>query len=100
MGNFVIDTMDDIGFAEMVNVIMNIATCSVEVITRIIAICVERDSSNNHTDSMPPVLPHKLVKIRGRGFSQFVRFQMDRLLARWTPYKIELIEQNFQCKAD
>ena len=96
MGNFVIDTMDDIGFAEMANVIMNIATCSVELIARIAAICVERDSSNNPTDSMPPVLPHQLVKIRGREFSNFVRLQMDRLLARWTPQKIELIEQNFQ----
>jgi hypothetical protein len=40
-----------------------------------------------HTESMPPVLPHQLVKVRGREFAVIILQQKDRLFERWNKAK-------------
>ena len=56
----------------------------------------ERDSRNDAADSMPPVLPHQLVKLRGRELAEIIRKQRDRLAVRWSLQNIERIEQDFE----
>ena len=46
--------------------------------------------------AIPPILPHQLVKLRGREFADIVRLQTERLSSRWSPHEIELIEQECQ----
>jgi hypothetical protein len=96
MGNFVIGAMDQIGTETMAPIIKSVAICSVEMIAKIPSIVAERDSRNDAADVMPPVLPHQLVKIGGRGFADIIRLQTERLSNFWSPQGIELIEQDFQ----
>ena len=96
LGNYVIAAIDEVGLEAMTPIVKNIATCCVELIAKIAAIVCERDSRNDAADFMPPVLPHQLVKLRGREFSNVVRLQFDRLSACWTPQHVELIELDFQ----
>ena len=96
LGNFVINAMDEVGVEVMTPIVKNIAACSVELIAKISSIVCERDSRNDAADFMPPVLPHQLVKLRGREFADVVRLQFDRLSARWSPQHIEIIELDFQ----
>ena len=96
LGNYVINAMDEVGGDAMAPIVKNIAACSVELIARIASIVCERDSRNDAADFMPPVLPHQLVKLRGREFADVVRLQFDRLSARWSPQHIDIIELEFQ----
>ena len=57
---------------------------------------VERDSSNEAAEEIPPVLPHLLVKLRGREFSRVLRIQRNRLLKTWSQVEINDIELEFQ----
>ena len=95
LGNFVITAMEEIGAVEKAAIVRSLATCCVEMISRIATIVAERDSRNDAADFMPPVLPHQLVKLRGREFAAIIRKQTDRLTARWTAQSIEQIEQDF-----
>jgi hypothetical protein len=45
--------------------VKSIATCYVNLIAGLANIVAERDSVNDAAESMPPVLPHQLVKLRG-----------------------------------
>lgn len=42
-----------------------------------------------------PVLPHQLVSLRGREFSNIVKIQVHRLRTKWPSAKIDIIEQEF-----
>jgi hypothetical protein len=88
---FVIGAMDQIETEAMTPIIKNVAICSVEMMAKIANIVAERDSRNDAADFMPPVLPHQLVKIRGRGFADIIRLQTERLSNFWSPQDIELI---------
>lgn len=96
MGSFVIEAMDDIGADEKAVVVKSIATCCVDLLAGLASIAAERDSRNDAADSMPPVLPHQLVKLRGRDFAAIIRSQRDRLSARWGQQSIDIIEQEFE----
>ena len=97
LGHYVITAIDEVGLEAMTPIVKNIAACSVELIAKIAAIVCERDSPRNDaSDFMPPVLPHQLVKVRGRGFANVVRLQFDRLSACWSLQHVELIELDFQ----
>lgn len=96
LGNFVIATIEGINPETMASIVKNIATCCVELIAGIASIVAERDSQNDAADAIPPVLPHQLVKLRGREFADIVRLQTERLSSRCSPHEIELIEQECQ----
>ena len=51
---------------------------------------------NQAANSLPPVLPHILVKLRGREFAVIVIEQKMRLSERWTDVQIDAIELDFQ----
>ena len=96
LGNFVITALDEVGIEAMMPIVKSIAACSVDLIAKIAAIVCERDSRNDAADFMPPVLPHQLVKLRGREFADIVRLQIDRLSSHWSPQHIEHTELDFQ----
>ena len=81
---------------EMAEVIMSIATCSVNLIAGLANIVAERDSRNDAAESMPPVLPHQLVKLRGREFTNIIMQQKDRLNVRWSVNMIDHIKRDFE----
>ena len=96
LGSFVVMTMDEIGVDEKAVVIKSLATCSVKLIAGFARIVAERDSRSDAADAMPPVLPHLLVKLRGREFANVIRRQRCRLSMRWNMHDIERIEQDFE----
>jgi hypothetical protein len=54
------------------------------------------DSLNIASHSLPPVVPHQLVKLRGLEFADVVLKQKDRLSACWSLQKIEQIERDIE----
>ena len=59
---------------------------------------VERDSTNARASvdaNITPVLPHQLVQLRGREFSQIVLKHHEHLREFWTEEDIEQIERDF-----
>src|SRR5438046_9878381 len=59
---------------------------------------VERDSTNARVSAdanIPPVLPHQLVQLCGREFSQIVLKHHEHLREFWTEEDIEQIERDF-----
>jgi 7,8-dihydro-6-hydroxymethylpterin-pyrophosphokinase len=77
----------------MAAVVKSISTCSVNLIAGLANIVAERDSVNDAAKSMPPVLPHELVKLRGREFANIIVQQKDRLSVRCSLQKLEHIER-------
>jgi hypothetical protein len=69
LGSFVITAIGKISVDEMAVVVKSNETCSVNLIAGLTNIVAERDSANHAAESMPPVLPHQLVKLRGREFA-------------------------------
>jgi hypothetical protein len=53
--------------------------CSVNLIASLTNTVAERDSVKYAAESMPPVLLHQLVKLRGREFADIIFQQKDRL---------------------
>jgi hypothetical protein len=56
----------------MAAIVKSIATCSVNLVAGLTNIIAERDSVNDAAESMPPVLPHQLVTLRGREFANII----------------------------
>jgi hypothetical protein len=96
LGTFVIGAMEQIRADEMAEVIKSIATCSVNLIAGLANIVAERDSRNDAAESMPPVLPHQLVKLRGQEFANIIIQQKERLSVRWSAKMIDDIERDFE----
>jgi len=55
-----------------------------------------RGVSNESTDALPSLLPQELVHLEHSLFCTNVREHHERLLARWTATKIDVIEQEHQ----
>jgi hypothetical protein len=96
LGCFVITAIEKISVDEMAAVVKSIATCSVNLIAGLTNIVAERDSVNHAAESMPPVLPHQLVKLRGREFADIILQQKDRLSVVCSLQKMEHIERDFE----
>ena len=79
LDSFVIDAIEEIDNDEMELVVKSIVTCSVELIAGLARIMAERDSRNDVADTMPPVLPRQLLKLRGKEFAGIIWKQKDRL---------------------
>jgi hypothetical protein len=80
----------------MAAIVKSIATCSVNLVAGLTNIIAERDSVNDAAESMPPVLPHQLVTLRGREFANIILQQKDRLSVVCSLQKMEHIERNFE----
>jgi hypothetical protein len=78
LGSFVMGAMEKIDLDEMALVVKSVATCSVNLIAALASIVAERDSLTSR--SLPPVVPHQLVKLRGLEFSDVVLKQKDDCL--------------------
>ncbi|KAE9139534.1 hypothetical protein PF010_g561 [Phytophthora fragariae] len=77
--------------------VSEIATCVVNLVSGLTSITIDIDGVDARSSELPAVLPHELVKLRGRQFTSIVRPQMQRLhLAGWSRQKIDWIEQDFQ----
>ncbi|CAH0488589.1 unnamed protein product [Peronospora farinosa] len=79
----------------MASVVKNIAISCVEMIAGLANILVELDSRNDAPASMPPVLPHQLVRLRGRELTDIIRKQKDHVSSRSPLQNEELIEREF-----
>lgn len=66
-----------------------------ELIDGVKSIVAERNSRNEANSTVPPVLPHELVMIRGQDFMGIVREQRARLLSRMSISQVDHIEQEF-----
>ena len=51
---------------------------------------------NEAANEIPPILPHLLLKLRGKDFAEVLQKQKERLLKRWTEVEIDAIEREFQ----
>lgn len=60
------------------------------------AVQAERDSTNAPANDLPPVLPHQLIKLRGREFSQIILKHLEHLKAFWMDDDIDRIEREFR----
>jgi hypothetical protein len=80
----------------MAAVVKSIAICSVNLIASLTNIVAERASMNHAAESMPPVLPHQLVKLCGREFADIIPQQKDGLSVRWSLQKMEHNERDFE----
>ncbi|KAI9914734.1 hypothetical protein PsorP6_007279 [Peronosclerospora sorghi] len=71
------------------HIVKNVLTCFAYLLSDIAAVVAERDSSNNAAESMPPVFPHQLAKMRGRYFADVIRNQRARLSKLRAAYERE-----------
>ena len=75
-------------------VVHSTALLFAEGVNGLSSIVVERDATNEPTDSLPPVLPHNLVKLRPFDFSQLVALHNDRLKVSFTDEEVICITMN------
>ena len=62
----------------------------------VISTVAERDSSNEAAAEVRPVLPHQMVMLQGREFSNILKVQTPRLRTTCSTTEIDLIEQEFK----
>lgn len=97
LGSYAMEAIAELGVEATHIFCQDVSKCVVNLIARIADVVAERDSSNESAaDEIPPVLPHLLVKLRGRDFSQVLRIQRNRLLKTWSQVEINDIELEFQ----
>ncbi|CAK9209291.1 unnamed protein product [Sphagnum troendelagicum] len=95
LGLFVAGKIEETGAEAMAELLKSLAVCTVNLIAGVISIVAERDSSNEAATEMPPVLPHQLVMLRGREFSEILKVQTPRLRTTCSITEIDIIEQEF-----
>lgn len=96
LGLFVRSKIEEIDADTMNVLVKGLAVCTVNLIAGVISVVAERDSSNEAAAQMPPVLPHQLVSLRGREFSDILKIQLPRLRSTWSLTDIDIIEQEFE----
>ena len=79
LGFFVMAAIEQIAIDEMAVVVKRISTCSVKLIACLARIVAKCDLLNDAADSMPPVLPHQLMKLCNQEFAHIILKQKDRL---------------------
>lgn len=95
LGLFVAGKIEETGAEAMAELLKSLAVCTVNLIAGVISIVAERDLSNEAAMEMPPVLPHQLVMLRGREFSEILKVQTPRLRTTCSITEIDIIEQEF-----
>ena len=61
---------DELSLDQQIQVLFMVGNLVIQIVDSIINIQVEWDSNNHPAeDQVPPVLPHELVKLKGRDFT-------------------------------
>ena len=78
---------------QQIQVATTIGNIVMQIVEGITNIQVERDNHNRPAeDQVPPVLPHELVKLKGREFICIVVKHLPRLKQFWTDKRISKLE--------
>src|SRR5439155_6763020 len=84
---------DKLSIDQQILVSNTVGKLVMQVVEGITNIQVERDKSNLPAeDQVPPVLPHELVKLKGRDFTSIVIKHLSRLKQFWTDDRISKLE--------
>ncbi|OWZ18085.1 hypothetical protein PHMEG_0007872 [Phytophthora megakarya] len=103
MGSFITEAIqtaenvNEISQSEVETTVNEIANSVVNLVAGLNAIKIDIDGTDAEVHELPAVLPHEIVKMRGRQFTAVIRPQVERLrLAGWSRQEIDWIEQDFQ----
>jgi hypothetical protein len=78
-------------------IVDSIGKAVVFIMDGVLEIHAERDSQNRAISEMlPPILPHELIKLRGKEFSNILAIHQYRLQTFWDEDIINKLEQEFQ----
>jgi len=92
-GTFIQDTfVNKLTVESQVEVTILIGKLAMQIIDGITDIQVEHNSANRPTEALSPVLPHEIVKLRGRDFATIVLNHLDRLKQFWNEDLIAKLE--------
>ena len=93
-GMFIQDTLFGLGYEESHRMVNIIGIYIIRVVDGIIKIQAECNSKNGPADqyTIPPVLPHQLVQLRGAAFTTIIIKHLSQLQHSWTPEKIAQLE--------
>jgi hypothetical protein len=93
LASWVETIVDEAGEDERHDLLLDIGMAFVVACDRIDDICVQRDSTNSpdSNQSLPPVLPHELVKMSPADFIRMTRKQAYRLEHRYSVEQIDVI---------
>jgi hypothetical protein len=81
---------------EIDRIISTVANFSLEIVVGVSKIVVERNSSNNANDALPPVRPLDLWSMDARLFTASLQQQRQRLRQRFNEEEIERIDEQFR----
>lgn len=95
-GSFVQESLDKLDLKDQYAIVKSVGLFALRIINDILAIQAERTSENLPADDLPPVLPHKLVRLKGREFNDIVVHHKSRLSSFWNDITIDIIEQQFK----
>ena len=82
IGTFAVETLDTLDVVEKNQLYQNVSKCVVNLIAGIARVVAEQDSMNEAAKTIPPILPHVLLKLHGRDFAEVLQKQKERLLKR------------------
>ena len=90
-GMFIQDILFNLGYEESHRIVNIVGIYVARVVDGITKIQAERNSPTDQY-TIPPVLPHQLVQLRGAAFTTIVVKHLSQLQHSWTPEKIEQLE--------
>ena len=94
-GSFVADCLDEIEEVDRFEVVSSIGEFVVHTVDGILDIQAERDNRNQAGEDLPPVLPHELIKLRGKEFIDIVSRHRPHLQHHWEPESLDKLEREF-----
>ena len=84
---------DKLSLDQQIQVTFMVDNLVMQIVDGITNIQVERDGNNLPAeDQVPPVLPHELVKFKGRDFTRIVIKHLSRLKQFWSNERINKLE--------
>jgi hypothetical protein len=96
-GIFIQDIYNTLSIELQAQVSTIVSKLVIEIVDGIANIQAERNSDNlPSSDNLPPVLPHKLVKLPTRQFTSIVVEHLDRLKQFWGEEAVDTLERQHQ----
>ena len=95
-GSFVLRKIEQMSDSEFDSLVKDVKNLYSEAASGISPIFAKRDSMNEGTNQLAPILAHELVVLEHSEFCVIVRKYRERLLARWSTAEIDIIEQEHQ----
>lgn len=96
LGSFVQEGMASLEPAEVDSITRAVGSMFLEVIPGVENIVAERNAASNADVSMPPVMPHELVKLTPLQFNAVLSHQRDRVAHSIEAADVERIEREFR----